>query len=216
MKKVASAATIKIDARKVEITGTAAISNITGLNNGDVVTIYPAAAFTFATGGNINAAMTAVADAPFQIILREGVVHTLTIATTSGVLPGVWTTPAFDAGDFTASDAMTWGVDAGDITAYSWELTGKRMTVSFRIGATDVGGVASTFLQLKIPNGKVSADEAYNLYYIIDAGAAPVVGRAAVTAGGTTIQLWRLDGAAWTITAADNTTVMGQITFEVQ
>ena len=127
---------------------------------------------------------------------------------------GWWTSPAFFAGDFTAS-AGTWTVDAGDVTTYAYTVVGKTMHLAFNIGGTDVS--AGAFLKLAIPGGFVAAKEMRATYQAIDAGAAAAVGLAQVTAGGTVVNLFATIAAGnFAITAGDNTTVVGEIFFEVQ
>ena len=127
---------------------------------------------------------------------------------------GEYITPAYNAGDFTAS-AGSWTVDSGDITTYAYNLVGKEMTVAFEIGNTDVSATPNT-LRIAIPGGFTSAKRMRNLIQSVDAGAASTVGVAIVSAGGTVIDLTKdLAATAWTTTSADNTGVFGEITFEV-
>lgn len=57
--------------------------------------------------------------------------------------------PAFSAGNFTASGAMTWTVDIGDIAACNYILQGRVLNVTFSIATTSVGGTPSNFLQIE-------------------------------------------------------------------
>lgn len=126
-----------------------------------------------------------------------------------------WTAPAYSAGNFTASGAMTWGVDAGDVTTFAYHKIGRRMTVAFHLANTDLGGGgASTDLFITIPGGFTALRTISSIVKIIDAGGTPTIGLAYVSASGTTIGLRKIDDANWTLTAGDNTTVLGQITFE--
>jgi hypothetical protein len=131
------------------------------------------------------------------------------------VAAGEWITPAYDAGNFAAS-VGTWGVDSADVTTYAYTLVGKTMTVAFDIRTTDVSA-APTELRIAIPGSFTAAKQTRNLITTIDAGGAETVGFAQVSAAGTVIALFKnIAGAAWTLTTADNTYVIGQIVFEVQ
>ena len=125
-----------------------------------------------------------------------------------------WLTPAFVAGNFTASGSMTWGVDAGDVTTFAYHKIGTRMTVAFQIDNTDLGGTASNELLALIPGGFTAAKSVSALCKITDAGGTPTAGFVYVAASGTTINFRKIDDANWTLTAGDNTSVVGQITFE--
>jgi len=138
--------------------------------------------------------------------------HTHTLASTTGS----FTTPAYDASQFTASGTMTWGVDAGDVVTRSYALIGtKLLLLTWVIQATDVGGVASNALRLALPVG-VSAKQAncFQIYY--DAGGAAAQGFCSVSAGGTYVELFKAGGASWTLTSADNTRVQGFALIEIQ
>lgn len=127
---------------------------------------------------------------------------------------GAWTTPTFAAGNFTAS-AGAWTVIAGNVTTYVYTLIGKQMTLAFDIVATNVtvGGV----LRLAIPASLVAAKEMWTTYIAKDNGGAYVPAIARVLAAGTYVELFSTAaGGNFAATAANNTEVHGQITFEVQ
>ena len=60
-------------------------------------------------------------------------------------------TPTFSAGDYTGNGAMTWTVDAGDVTFQYYKLRGKDLTVNWVLVSTTVGGTPNN--QLFIGNG---------------------------------------------------------------
>jgi hypothetical protein len=125
-----------------------------------------------------------------------------------------WTTPAFDAANFTAGGTQTWTVAAGDVAVYRYQILGKMMTVAFRIITSSVGGVADASLRLAIPASQVATTPMENPITLVDNGAAKEMGVASVAASGTYITLQMLDGATWAA-AANTTEVYGQITFEI-
>ncbi len=131
------------------------------------------------------------------------------------IVAGVWTTPAFSAGNFTGSSSMTWTVGSGDVETYEYAMVGKMMTVLFSINTTTVGGTPDTALKIAIPGSKVAAKAAYNAMAVISDNSSLTTGNARVSAGGTTIQIFRTDAANWTA-STDATSVRGQITFEIQ
>lgn len=126
-----------------------------------------------------------------------------------------WTAPAYSAGDYTASGAMTWTVEAGDVTEIKYTIDpNKRMTVKFAIEQTSVGGVASDTLKIAIPASKTAAAPTYNPVHIVDNGTA-TTGYATVATAGTTINIKRTNGANFA-GAANTTAVYGEITFDIQ
>jgi hypothetical protein len=147
--------------------------------------------------------------------------QTITAAKTFSVAPlvnsatiGAFTTVAHNAGDYTAS-AGTWTVDAADLVSLKWSLVNKQMTVVFDIQNTDVSATPN-FLQILIPGGYTAATTVYcGCILQRDNAATEAGGVIQVTAGDTKIYLYEF-GSVWQTTAADNTRVRGQITFEVQ
>lgn len=129
-------------------------------------------------------------------------------------LPGAWTTPAFDAGNFTVTGGGSWTVDAGDVETFAYIIIGKTMTVAWSINTSDVGATASS-LQITIPASKTSTKRIWGYLRYTDNGGTAAVGHARVNASGTVIQLFPLALGNWTATTSDNTAVNGQITFEI-
>lgn len=135
---------------------------------------------------------------------------------TSGVAMGVWTTPTFSAGNFTASSG-NWTVDSGDVTTYEYMRVGKTLTLIFSIVTTDVSATP-TELRIAIPGSYVAAKDARNPIQVINAGTG-AVGLARVAAAGTYVECYRNaanTADTWASTSSDNTSVLGQITFEIQ
>jgi hypothetical protein len=130
-------------------------------------------------------------------------------------LVGEWTTPAFAAGDFTASGGATWTVDAGDVNTYRYAVVGKTMTLAWGIFNTDLS--AGAVLRLAIPGGFTAASGIDALYRNVNAGAAGAIGICRVSAGGTFVELFvDINGGNFTATAGDDTSVAGEMTFDVQ
>ena len=133
----------------------------------------------------------------------------------SGTRIGAWTTPSYNAGDFTAS-AGTWTVDSGDVITYAYTTVHKLMTVAFEIHTTDVSATPVT-LRIAVPGGATIAKQMRNVITVINAGAAATSGNVVAIAGTTYLSCYVdfTGTSTWTATAADNTYVLGQITFEV-
>lgn len=129
---------------------------------------------------------------------------------------GDWTGVPFNAGDYTGDAAgSAWTVTAANVTTLRWRISGHSLLVSYVISGTNVSG-SPVNLRLVIPGGYTAAATMTNsCARCLDAGAL-VPARVAVTAGGTSINLARTDLAPWTNTAGSNTTLQGQIEFEVQ
>jgi hypothetical protein len=125
---------------------------------------------------------------------------------------GRWTTVAYNAANFTA-DSGNWTVDDADETV-SVVRVDDTMIVSFRVLTSDVSATPAD-LMIAIPGGLTAVRAVNTTCIIVNAGGASEAGQVRVNAGETVIRISRLGGAAFSTTAADNTTVVGQITFEV-
>lgn len=167
---------------------------------------------SFSLLGGVNYQVTATEILTFMLLGTNWVeLGRLTTPT-----PGFWATPVYNAGNFTASGAMTWTVEAGDVVTYQYMLVNKTMFLNFYITASSVGGTPSGALQLTIPAGKVPAKNSVALIRAVDNGAA-ALGIAILSAGSNIIALRRDVAAGTNWSAATNATeVNGQLTFEIQ
>lgn len=138
------------------------------------------------------------------------------ISSANSSLTGEWPETPYASGTFTASGGGTWGVsDAADQTVLAYTIIGKTMIVVYQIATSDVTGTVSA-LRITIPASKTAAKNSLApTARLLDAG---TEGRAfaAVAVGGTTIDIRRQDSANFTATSGDNTSVSGQIIFEIQ
>jgi hypothetical protein len=88
------------------------------------------------------------------------------------------------------------------------------MWVNFSINTTDVSNAGVT-LRIAIPGGFTCAKTVQQLIRIVDAGTS-AVGLAIASTSSTFIECFATVGAGgFSITAADNTYVIGQVAFEV-
>ena len=124
-----------------------------------------------------------------------------------------WTTPTFDAGDYTGNNSMTWTVASGDVSTMAYVIDSEKMTVAFRILTTTVGGTPSTQLQIAIPASKTATKAMMNACYLVNNGTA-AIGFVRVDAAGTDIIIQLVNSGNWAA-STDNTNVIGQITFEI-
>jgi hypothetical protein len=128
---------------------------------------------------------------------------------------GEWIQVAYAGGNFTGNASMTWTVDAGDQSTYTYTLVGKTMTVAWFLATTTVAGTPNTTLQITIPGGFTANQTMFAAHFYKDNGATNVAGIVQVAAGTTVIGLFKIDSSNWS--AATNTTqTIGQISFEVQ
>ncbi len=128
-------------------------------------------------------------------------------------IPGAWTTPAFNAANFTASGSMTWTVAEADVSTFAYIIMGKIMTILFDILTSSVGGEANTALLITIPGGVTPTKRVTNAVYISDNGTKSI-GRCVIAASGSVITIYKADGSAFGA-ATDTTSVEGQITLEI-
>lgn len=133
---------------------------------------------------------------------------------TLGIPPGVWTSPAFAAGDYTANGAMTWTVASGDVATYEYLIVNKTMTVNFAINTSTVGGTLNTTLKIAIPASKTASKQVFNALGVLLDNLSRVTGSCSVAASGTTINIDRTDAANFAA-STDNTYAKGSITFEI-
>ena len=127
----------------------------------------------------------------------------------SSTLPaGRWNAITYAAGNFTGGGSMTWTVDSGDVTDYSYMRLDKTAIVSVWLDNTVVGGTPDTSLLITLPftvgSSKITTCE------LFDNGAL-VTGVAYVTSG-TTLVISRLDRANFT---AGTVAVHAQIAVEI-
>ena len=129
----------------------------------------------------------------------------------------------YDPANFTGSTTGTpadWIVDAADQATYRYSLSGDQMTVAFRIAFTNVAN-APTQLWIRIPGGYVATSRVSGVCFLNNAGVI-ATGRVIVqafTSGpvtGAVLELVVFAGGAFTNTAANNTTVEGELTFWVR
>lgn len=124
-----------------------------------------------------------------------------------------WTAVTYAAGDFTAVTG-TWTVASGDVTTFAYRMIGsKTMVVAFTLLTTSLSaGTSAVFI--KIPNSKTANRTIYNACFINDNGTT-LGGYCTVPSAGTTIQVGKVDGTNLAI-ATNTTSIVGEITFEVQ
>lgn len=129
---------------------------------------------------------------------------------------GVWINAGTsDATAFTTSSAAVWTVPiAGQDISYT--LIGTTMLLNVRLDSTSINAATAAHLMMRIPGGftvKRSAGSACVLYD--NSAAIAVGGLIRVLAGGTVVDMNRLDGAPFGVSVA-NTSLNAQIAFEVQ
>jgi hypothetical protein len=127
---------------------------------------------------------------------------------------GLWTTVAYNAGDFTASPG-TWTVDPGDLVVFSYTIIGKTMITSLVISAAATTGNPSELL-VKIPGGFLPA-QAQQLtltgYMLFATSGTRTAAYALTTAGADKFRIAQLSGAAL---PNDDIYLWIQITTEIQ
>lgn len=129
---------------------------------------------------------------------------------------GAWITAPFNAANFSASGSMTWTVEAGDITALAYRLSGRMLTLAVQLQTTTVGGTASNALGIAAAayGGFVATKAVSNPMLLNDAVAGWGFGYLNTGAGGTSLSCLRIPGNNWNV-GSNLTYIHGQITFEV-
>lgn len=127
---------------------------------------------------------------------------------------GAWITPTFAGGDFTASGSMTWTVESGDISNFSYQQRGNTLTITLYVDTTTVGGTVSNQLRVAIHGGFAGAKASLNqVLYYSDNGTTGV-GFVDVADAGTVLRLLKSGGGNWTL-ATNNTSVYTTVTIEI-
>ncbi len=131
---------------------------------------------------------------------------------------GAAITPAFSAGDYTASGAMTWTVDSGDVSNYAFWLKDRILTVWWSLNTTTIGGVVSSLLKIAVPNGYTIQGTVLNNSVYLDqtgAGITTEVGYCLTLTGGTVINIAKLTNANFVL-VTNTQAVYGTVVFDVQ
>ena len=137
------------------------------------------------------------------------------ISSANSSISGEWPSVAHSGGNFTAAGGGSWTVDLADQSVLAYSIIGKTMIVSFAITSTDVTGTVSA-LQIAIPASKTAAKLASAPLSALNDAGTDRRGYCSVQAAATVIQIFRSDLSNFTATASDNTSVSGQIIFEIQ
>lgn len=127
-----------------------------------------------------------------------------------------WTTHPFAAGDYIGTGNMTWAVGQNNRITYRYRVVGHTLQIRFAVIGANVGGTASSqSLGLRIPPGYTISDTPYQdgVISYIDAGGARAMGLC--TRLNNYILCQKADGSAWTLTAANDTSVVGSIELEL-
>jgi hypothetical protein len=129
-----------------------------------------------------------------------------------GASYGTWTAVPFDAALYTGNGSMT--VTVGTQTTYAYVLMGKFLIVSVVLASVTVAGTPSTAIRIALPGSLVAARAMSAPIALTDNGTA-AIGVARVSAGGTVIEVKRVDGSAWTASAGTSG-IEGSILLEVR
>lgn len=127
---------------------------------------------------------------------------------------GAFITPTFAAGNFTANGAMTWTVDAGDVTTYAYMLRGRTLFVEFDIQTTTVGGTLNSLLNVAIPAGYTLAKQQFSAAVWANNNGTPTTGLIGGPAAATVLGINKSDLTNWAA-ATNNTRVASSICVEV-
>ena len=126
---------------------------------------------------------------------------------------GVWVDIPYTAADFTGSGAMTWVVDAGDLTTFGYAIVGKTALVTLHLVATSVGGTLDSYLQVRLPAALTPQKSFEGWGFGQDTGSAAPI-RARIFSGDRTIYLLKIAPGAWVATV-NNTTITLQVAIPI-
>lgn len=124
-----------------------------------------------------------------------------------------WVDLPIESAKFVGYGAMTWEVLNTDQVLYAYRLVGDSCLICWRIKESDVGGVASNRLLIRLPDGIRATRVVSTVHYYDDAGTEGT-GLARIASDLATIELFKASSAAtWTLTTGDNTYTEGSIEF---
>jgi len=126
---------------------------------------------------------------------------------------GRWITPAFNAGDFSATGGGSFVVASGDVLTYAYKNDRNTMTVSLAINTGTTSGTVNSII-IAIPAGKVATKTMENRLSLLQSAGTAYGAVIRVNAGGTVLQIIRED-ATPIPAGTDNLYLYGQLTFEI-
>jgi hypothetical protein len=128
---------------------------------------------------------------------------------------GAWITAAYVAGHFTGNGAMTWTVDAGDVSQIRYRLGAKTLLFAFNFATTTIAGTPNTLLQVSNAQwgGFTIAATVMNAMAFANDGAVRAAYSRA-SASGTVIELTTTAATAWSA-VVNAGYFAGEIAFEV-
>lgn len=112
--------------------------------------------------------------------------------------PGNPITVAHSAGDYTGSGSLTWTVEAGDLTAYTYRQLGRTLEVSITVSTSTLGGTTSAGARAALPGFTLETGTRFSICYLFNNGA-NAVGYVAQLSSVTYMEFRRLDGANLTL-----------------
>jgi hypothetical protein len=84
-----------------------------------------------------------------------------------------WKSVPYDAGNFTASGAMTWTVEQTDQVNFRYMVNDRTMTVALVVKFSSVGGTAHQELQIKIPGGFKAGSQMFSMAHLFRDSGSP-------------------------------------------
>ncbi|HEV8445441.1 MAG TPA: hypothetical protein VGQ44_01430 [Gemmatimonadaceae bacterium] len=120
---------------------------------------------------------------------------------------GAWITPAYNAGDYTASGG-TWTVDAGDVQVCVYKLTGKTLSFKMSLLTTSVSQICVALVRL-LPGGFTAASRTdFGLVTRSDNGGARGFGSAIISASTNSISFVTSPDVSGTWSVSVNATLL--------
>jgi hypothetical protein len=123
-------------------------------------------------------------------------------------------TVPFNAGNFTASGAMTWTVGAGNVTDQSYRVSGQWLIYSVNVSSTTIGGVVDVELRIALPLAFTCSGTNSTPCQVLNPGLASVLSVGGPVATQSYIRFFsNLNGAVWNV--GNTAIVRGEFTFPI-
>jgi hypothetical protein len=124
---------------------------------------------------------------------------------------GDWIKVAYAGGNFTASGAMSWTVDSGDVGVQCYKQRGSQLVYSVQINTSSIGISVSTELRVALPDGLtiITGLGSFMPANASDNGTQQNPGWMGATGGNTYIWFKKQDLSNWTGSATNTTSCGG-------
>jgi hypothetical protein len=125
---------------------------------------------------------------------------------------GAWTTPAFNAANYTGSGSMTWTLTSGDVALNKYVVIGKTVHWHLVLTTTTVGGTPATGLRVALPAGLSLVGASRGVAWHLDNGSE---GFGGYIVNASYVEFFKPNSATPWALSSNNTAIYASLTFEI-